>query len=376
MIEVAWFAGDSSRYPYLWLRDNCQCENCFHPVSLSRSNYLKDLDLNVEPVEIQTSQESNELQIKWSDGHVSSHDSSWLRVRAFETDFRGKRDRQHKLPRKLWKAELPRVRWCDLLRSEEAVLTWLQLLETYGLVMITDAPKLPGCVGILADKVAFVRKTHYGEEFSVIQKPNPSNVAYSNVPLALHLDLPYYLHKPGVQLIHFVRQIEGEGGETQVSDAVQVAEHLRQVSPELFEVLSTTPVDWMDDAREGGRDHYKLLKMPVICLDSDGKCVTRINFSQPQRDSFFSECPLEKVNDWYFAMKTFHDLLYDPKFCRSFKMESGSMMCLDNLRVTHGRTGYPETASRHVDGCYIDWDEVRSRRRVLERRFGSQAFQG
>ena len=47
---------------------------------------------------------------------------------------------------------------------------------------------------------------------------------------------------------------------------------------------------------------------------------------------------------------------------------TGTVMTIDNLRVTHGRTGYPgnsEGISRHIEGCYLDWDEVRSRRRVL-----------
>lgn len=49
---------------------------------------------------------------------------------------------------------------------------------------------------------------------------------------------------------------------------------------------------------------------------------------------------------------------------------TGTVMTLDNLRVTHGRIGYPSTGDvkRHIDGCYLDWDEVRSKRRVLETR--------
>ena len=46
--------------------------------------------------------------------------------------------------------------------DDEALLTWLQSLEIYGLVMITDAPTEYGQVRRLADRIAFIRRTHYG----------------------------------------------------------------------------------------------------------------------------------------------------------------------------------------------------------------------
>lgn len=50
--------------------------------------------------------------------------------------------------------------------------------------------------------------------------------------------------------------------------------------------------------------------------------ICRINFSQPQRDSFF-DIPLEDVAAWYEAMKTYHALLTDPANCLRFKMTPG-----------------------------------------------------
>ena len=42
-------------------------------------------------------------------------------------------------------------------------------------------------------------------------------------------------------------------------------------------------------------------------------------------------------------------------------------MCFDNLRVLHGRRSYTETekGERLLEGGYLEWDELRSRRRVL-----------
>ena len=44
---------------------------------------------------------------------------------------------------------------------------------------------------------------YYREDFDVIAKPSPSNVAYSSGPLQLHTDLPYYEYKPGVGLFYY-----------------------------------------------------------------------------------------------------------------------------------------------------------------------------
>ena len=46
----------------------------------------------------------------------------------------------------------------------------------------------------------------------------------------------------------------------------------------------------------------------------------------------------------------------------------GDMVCLHNYRVLHGRTGFtlsPGSPTRHLEGCYLDWDDVHSRRRLL-----------
>lgn len=47
---------------------------------------------------------------------------------------------------------------------------------------------------------------------------------------------------------------------------------------------------------------------------------------------------------------------------------AGQMITFDNLRVLHGRTAFGEhiKGERHVQGAYLDWDEARSRIRVLK----------
>ncbi|RXG73745.1 Gamma-butyrobetaine dioxygenase [Armadillidium vulgare] len=248
-----------------------------------------------------------------------------------------------------------------------ALLTWLQQLEVFGFVLISNAPAEYGQVRQLVERVGFIKKTHYGAEFSVKAKPDPSNVAYSSGPLQLHTDLPYYEYKPGLQLIHCIIQFKGEGGESQIADASHVARELKKNNPDMFKVLSETPVDWCDVGSDEGREFFKVFQSPIICLDSNGE-IKRINFSHPQRDSFFN-VDVKTAVKWYEAMKTYQDMLYDAKYCIQFKMTPGTIQSFDNLRIVHGRRSYEETAGqREIEGCYMDWDEARSKRRVLEKK--------
>lgn len=45
---------------------------------------------------------------------------------------------------------------------------------------------------------------------------------------------------------------------------------------------------------------------------------------------------------------------------------TGDIVTFANTRVLHGRVGFVATSSRHLQGGYINWDEIRSRRRVLD----------
>ena len=46
---------------------------------------------------------------------------------------------------------------------------------------------------------------------------------------------------------------------------------------------------------------------------------------------------------------------------------SGDVITFDNRRVLHGRSSFVLTTSedRHLEGAYLDWDEARSRMRVI-----------
>lgn len=107
--------------------------------------------------------------------------------------------------------------------SDLTLLRWMESLATYGVAHISGTPPASGQVERIANRVAFLRKTHYGYfrkcnnhlviiistiilsrgEFYVRGDPNSSNVAYRTGALQLHTDLPYYHFMPGVGPSHY-----------------------------------------------------------------------------------------------------------------------------------------------------------------------------
>lgn len=92
--------------------------------------------------------------------------------------------------------------------------------------------------------------------------------------------------------------------------------------------------------------------------------VTRINYNNTQRDSFFNES-VDDVALWYEAFGEFVKLMH--RDVVDFKLCDGQIQAFDNVRVLHGRTLYVDKAesSRCVVGVYVNWDQVFSEWRVL-----------
>ena len=84
------------------------------------------------------------------------------------------------------------------------------------------------------------------------------------------------------------------------------------------------------------------------------------------RDSLFQIEDLEQVKKAYEAMVLFDRLAYDQENQVIYKMKDGECAVFDNRRILHGRIGYEAVkGSRHLQGMYTMWDEMRSRRNCI-----------
>ncbi|XP_072030684.1 gamma-butyrobetaine dioxygenase-like [Amphiura filiformis] len=187
-------------YPYVWLRDNCRCDKCFHPSSRARLVLMANLDPDVIPDVADVDDQT--LNIKWSDDHSSQFPVSWLKENQFSdmsedpvsapvSQFWGN-EMQHKIPK---------FSFADILHNDKSLHDWIEALQVHGLALIKDAPHKEGAVLEIGKRISYLKTTHSGDTFQVISKFEASNLAYTNAELGLHTDFPYYARSPNVSVL-------------------------------------------------------------------------------------------------------------------------------------------------------------------------------
>ncbi|XP_063872315.1 gamma-butyrobetaine dioxygenase-like isoform X2 [Scylla paramamosain] len=358
----------SSAFPFVWLRENCQCSTCFQSDAIARLFLIDDLDVHIQPKEVQVTDGS--LRMEWPDGHVSVFTGEWLRRRAFTPDSRAAQRTWCMLEKKLWSSEfeVPRSKYSTVMHNDKALLDWLVVLEKYGVTVVEEAPRRVGAINDFIERLGVLKPTHYGRDYEIVTHVTPNNLAYTGARLGLHTDLPYCEYPPGTTWLHCIRQCMGEGGENDLSDGFYAAEKLKERHPHHFETLVNTPI-YFQDRGYALYDFDKITPRTSISLDHLGK-ICRIHVSSQSRDSLMDLDP-EGVIRFYEALKAYNDMLRESGVL--VKSKPGDILIIDNTRVLHGRTPFDPSISegpRHIHNAYIDLDDLRSKRRILQEKLG------
>lgn len=103
----------------------------------------------------------------------------------------------YRLTKSLWsKAEFEKIfesfDFNSIMNDDEALLRWLEALSVSGIALLKNTPPTNDEVNKIANRVSFVRKTHFGDNFEVKVKRDTSTFAYTSAALQLHTDIPYY----------------------------------------------------------------------------------------------------------------------------------------------------------------------------------------
>jgi len=74
------------------------------------------------------------------------------------------------------------------------------------------------------------------------------------------------------------------------------------------------------------------------------------------------------MKKYYLAYRKFASLVHDKKFTLNFRLQAGDILSFDNRRVLHGRTAFdPNSGQRHLQGYYMDRDEILGRLNLLKK---------
>jgi gamma-butyrobetaine dioxygenase len=356
-----WADGHRGHFHAIWLRDNCGCAECRDPGTGHRLLDVLSIPDDIAPETARLST-GGDLEIIWAPGgHKSRYEAGWLRAHSYSDAQRLRRRRQPVL----WGAEitgkLPVFAHAEVRSGEEAQFRWLSAVRDYGFALLRGVPAVSGEVERIAALVGYIRETNYGRTFDVISMPRPTHLAYTPRALAVHVDNPYRVPTPGLQMLLCI-EAAAEGGDTVLVDGFRVADELRQADPASYALLTRVPMSF--GYRDSDTDLYA--RQPVIALDTDGQ-VSAIHFND--RAAAPLDASASDVEPFYQAYRQFARLTRDPALELRFQLAPDDLLFFDNQRALHGRTAFdPRSGRRFLQGCYLDRDGLESRLRVLERR--------
>jgi len=358
-LMATWADGQSAVFGAYWLRDNCRCTQCRHPGNGQKLCQIVDLPAQLAVPSLRLVGGLN-VELTWSDGHLSVYGSDWLAAHQLGVSARQARQTKPVLWDQSLAADMPVASWPALLADPAQELAWLERYTALGFGLLTEVPITPGAVAEVGARLGYVRITNYGRVFDVKSVPNPTNLAYTAVALGVHSDNPYRHPSPGVQLLHCL-EAEAPGGDTLLVDGFAAAELLRQQDPAAFELLRTVPMNFRyADAHTDLR-----ARQTLISTDSEG-VLKAVHFNNRSAD--WLDAPVDVAEAWYQAYRQFAQLLLRDALQLVFRLAPGECVVMQNDRTLHGRTAFdPNQGRRHLQGCYIDRDAMESRRLVLRR---------
>merc|ERR1719347_1003230 len=202
----------------------------------------------------------------------------------------------------------------------------------------------------------------FGSSSLIDVKTEGTDSSYDNKPLGSHTDGSYMTEPPGLQVFHCLESAE-HGGETVLSDGWKIAENIKLMRPRDFDLLCNCPVTFHYVNKQGGQFdlHYSTTDL-VFKRCPVNNWVTQLRYNPYDRASTNSMSQSD-IHELQTALYNLEQELSCQTFQVKFLLKPGTVMFLDNWRVTHARTDF--SGHRIMTGCYVSRDAWRSRARTL-----------
>ena len=361
-LKIIWNDGEESKFNYMWLRDNCPTAH--DKDSRHRMFNILEVSQEINPKNYSINNDGK-LEIEWSEGnHKSYYDPKWLRDNCYTI----KNNSKYVSPYQLWDKSLENnfdsicINHDEILSSDEGLIKWLELLHHKGIAIVKNSPVEKKSAFPVLNRISHTRETFFNTPFEVINVPKPNNSAYTAHALRNHMDLPWFELPPGYQFLHCLINA-AKGGDSSAIDGFAVADYLRKNEKEIFETLVSIPLKFRD--KDYTQESHRSFHAPAISLTKDND-YHDIRFSVATMDAL--DCHPDVMEKVYKAHHRFGNLLHDDKFQINFRLEPGDIFSFNNRRVLHGRTAFdPNSGHRHLQGYYMDRDEIIGRLNFLKK---------
>lgn len=355
---VARQGGEAFHLPALWLRERTREAGQLDPQTHQRLFDTHRLPPDLVLTEVEPG-DGGDVWLTFSDGYRGRYNLD---------DLAGEIEPGDGLPTpRPWDAKLDRGEvtfdWRGV-GEPENFHAMLGGFLTRGFIILTHVPTDPERILEVARAFGYLRDTNFGVYFEVFSRPVSNDLAYSSRALGPHTDNPYREPVPGIQLLHCLVN-ETRGGLSTLVDSLAVGRALADQDPDAFERLATTPLQYRFlDADEEFTEQRSIIRRNALGEMTGMHYSPRLDYMPLLDDA--------SLQAFQRARGRLAELLVDSRFEIRFPLRAGELVMFDNSRILHGRTVFdPNEGRRHLQGCYIDIDEPRSRYRNLSRRLRS-----
>jgi len=334
---------DSSKeydLPFLWLRDNCQCDECRIIETQEKQFLLHTVPVDISPKSVEIKDEK--VFVLWPDNHQSV-------IPLIQIEESGK----PRYPeRKSWTSKFTPTRfdWSEFLDEEEIALEALKTFVSFGAIILKNAPKEPNSLEVLSRRLGPIHETLFERIHNVSIEGYGYSVAHTSKEIPPHNDFASYKSQPSIQILHMLEN-ECEGGDSIIVDGWEVVEDLRKDNPEYFNILKEFNVPF----RQFDENNETYTVAPMINCSSDGS-LESFRFSNHLMQMINPS--REGVKNFYKAFHEASSRVLDSKYRSTFRLNAGEALIVASLRVLHGRESFVPSGKRYLQDAYFVYDNA------------------
>ena len=348
-LTVEWQSGEIGSFSHFWLRDNARDPVSFDIQSYQRELFTAMVPPDIIPDQIELANDGCSLKIKWPDlENPTNYESQFL------SNYRQPLAKNTNLSEMLWNADSLND---DTIRldfkqaiSASGNTKLLEILATYGFVLISQCPHDQDSVVKIAKNIGYIRETIFGGLWEFEANANMADSAYTPKELRPHTDSTYSLDAPGLQML-LCMSYDATGGESIVVDGFSVADQLKREDEKLYNAMSRIGVIGIYK----GDGAILQAERPILRHDDQGK-LTQVTFNNYDRATM--RLPEPDMSQLYAGIRYLDRLFNHPSYQWRYQLQAGQMLIFDNWRILHGRGAFK--GKRKMAGAYINREDFMS----------------
>jgi len=340
--SVILYLANNKKYklPFLWLRDNCQCDSCRITETQEKQFLLHTVPIDLSP-KIVKEIEGN-IFIIWSDGHETK-----IPVKMIEQSSDSRYPSKSEWPLN-FKPET--YDWQRFLDKNETAISALKTFVKYGAIILENAPSKPNSLELLSKRLGPIHEVLFERIHNVSVTGNVYNVAHTSKGLPPHNDFASYKSQPSIQALHMLVN-ECKGGESIIVDSWKILKDLKNDKPKYFTILKEFNVPF----REFDESNETYAEAPLIQCSFDGS-IESFRFSNQLMQMID---PTKKgIAEFYEAYHYLSAKIHDRDYWSSFRLNSGEALVVASHRVLHAREPFIPNGKRHLQDAYFVYDNA------------------